>query len=130
MSRPPLNLRGQRVGRLVPLRLHAVGYWLCQCDCGERAIVATKDLRAADTRSCGCLRASKADKTGQRFGRIVALERVEGRDRLPRWRCQCDCGETHVVSVRDLMRGDTKSCGCLRVETARANIGEINRRAA
>ena len=58
--------------------------------------------------------------TGQRFGRLL-VERREGvakSGRQPTWRCVCDCGATtHVTSTR-LTRGDTKSCGCLRRETA------------
>ncbi|MEY3125108.1 MAG: hypothetical protein RLZZ573_1628 [Pseudomonadota bacterium] len=30
--------------------------WECACDCGSRVVVAQVDLRAGDTRSCGCLR--------------------------------------------------------------------------
>jgi hypothetical protein len=125
VSRPPLDLTGLRVGRLVALRLHAVGYWLCACDCGARPIVATPSLRSARVRSCGCLRAVKCDKTGQRFGRLVALERVDGVDRLPRWRCRCDCGETHITSVLNLVRGHTRSCGCLRAEVSSAGLRQI-----
>lgn len=62
---------------------------------------------------------------GNRYGRLVALERVErkpwlkGRD--ARWRCRCDCGRETVVSLPALQSGNTKSCGCLRRETSRIN---------
>ena len=32
------------------------------------------------------------------------------------WLCKCDCGNSSVVSVSDLRRGHTKSCGCLRAD--------------
>ena len=55
------------------------------------------------------------DLTGQRFGRLVALEPV-GRNKGHKilWKCQCDCGKEIVVSSDHLLRGCTKSCGCLK----------------
>ncbi len=32
------------------------------------------------------------DLTGQRFGRLVVLERAESRGGATYWRCQCDYG--------------------------------------
>lgn len=52
---------------------------------------------------------------GTRFGRLVAKARAP----LPgieRWDCECDCGQTKVVSKYDLLNGDCKSCGCFRRE--------------
>lgn len=63
------------------------------------------------------------DKTGQRFGRLVVLNREEkSRTGQPRWRCQCDCGNETVVNGGALVTGNTSSCGCLRVE---ANISRL-----
>lgn len=56
------------------------------------------------------------DLTGQRFGRLVALERVEGRNGRKMWLCQCDCGNTKAVMAGSLTKGDTQSCGCLQKE--------------
>jgi hypothetical protein len=58
----PVNLVGQRVGRLMvltPFGHNARGEktWLCQCDCGAAKIVPTTSLRNQSTRSCGCLNA-------------------------------------------------------------------------
>lgn len=61
-----------------------------------------------------------ADRTGQRFGRLVAVERVgKTARRQSLWRCQCDCGNTHIVETTKLANGNTKSCGCHRVDFAR-----------
>jgi hypothetical protein len=56
--------------------------------------------------------------TGQRFGRLLAIERVENAsgDTRPRWRCLCDCGQQSVVAVSKLRLGLTVSCGCYRRE--------------
>lgn len=56
-----IDLTGQRFGRLVALRVwkyHPTKglRWLCQCDCGEKTLVASESLRKGKTRSCGCLR--------------------------------------------------------------------------
>ncbi len=64
---------------------------------------------------------SLKDITGQRFGRyiVLAFAGIRGRNRTF-WKCRCDCGTIKDVSGDSLKSGDTKSCGCLHVETARA----------
>ena len=38
------------------------------------------------------------DLTGQRFGKLTVIKRVENNDRNKvRWLCQCDCGNTHIT---------------------------------
>lgn len=55
---------------------------------------------------------------GLKFSKLTVLglyscER-DGVDRFKRyWLCQCDCGNTKVVSGHSLKGGTTKSCGCL-----------------
>lgn len=57
------------------------------------------------------------DLTGQRFGRLTAVECV-GMDKHSKamWRCLCDCGEETTVSSGNLNSGATKSCGCLKLD--------------
>lgn len=56
-----------------------------------------------------------ADLTGQRFGRLTVLGRVWRLNTTKaHWLCQCDCGKLHVVRGSSLIKGDTKSCGCLQ----------------
>lgn len=54
-----------------------------------------------------------SDLTGQRFGMLVAIERVEGGS--SKWLCHCDCGNEKVVYATNLKNGQTKSCGCSKV---------------
>lgn len=56
------------------------------------------------------------DLTGQKFGKLTVLRRVEDRKRgRPMWLCQCECGnQTVVSSTRLLLPNGTRSCGCLR----------------
>ena len=60
------------------------------------------------------------DITGQRFGRLVAIELIPKEERTwsnkeRAWRCKCDCGNEVIVRQRSL-RGArmTQSCGCVR----------------
>lgn len=54
------------------------------------------------------------DIGGQRFGRLVAIERVFHRGR-PHWRCVCDCGKFTMTRIDDLNYRRTTSCGCARI---------------
>lgn len=54
------DITGQRFGRLVVIGRagHSKNrrvLWNCQCDCGQRRVVAGVSLRRGDTKSCGCL---------------------------------------------------------------------------
>jgi len=56
---------------------------------------------------------SYLDITGQRFGRLTALEPVKRHPKQMHWRCRCDCGEERIVAGGKLRYGSTRSCGCL-----------------
>lgn len=49
------------------------------------------------------------------------LERCPWRDRhgFAQWVCRCDCGTHRSVLVGSLVRGLSRSCGCLKAEVAR-----------
>ena len=53
------------------------------------------------------------DIKGQRFGRLVAIERVGSNRRKEwLWRCACDCGSETIVPSYRLRHGGVTSCGC------------------
>jgi|KBSMisStaDraftv2_1062788.scaffolds.fasta_scaffold494590_2 hypothetical protein len=54
------------------------------------------------------------DITGQRFGRLVAIVRMESASRHTRWFCHCDCGAEKSILSTHLVRGLIRSCGCNR----------------
>jgi len=56
------------------------------------------------------------DLVGERFGRLVVVERVPNHGAKRFWLCQCDCGKIKEISGYHLKRRSTKSCGCLRIE--------------
>ena len=57
------------------------------------------------------------DLSGQRFGRLVALD-YERAGKRTYWRCMCDSGTEHRVETNNLRRGKSRSCGCLGAELA------------
>ncbi len=61
------------------------------------------------------------DLTGQTYGRLTALQHVAS-DRTEKsaiWSCSCSCGTVVMVPSSRLRSGKTRSCGCLRSDTAR-----------
>lgn len=96
-----------------------VAMWNCICDCGKQTVVPADSLRRGKIKSCGCLIHKRADDlTGQRFGRLQVIEKIEERSRTEGivWKCLCDCGNATIVSSKKLKGGVTQSCGCLRDE--------------
>ncbi len=58
------------------------------------------------------------DMAGQRFGRLIVLERKENtRHKKATWFCRCGCGQEKQVIGGDLQSGKTRSCGCLQQES-------------
>ena len=55
-------------------------------------------------------------KIGSRYGRLTVIREVEKRKGFRYFECLCDCGKTKIISMGNLRKGTTKSCGCLHVE--------------
>jgi hypothetical protein len=49
----------------------------------------------------------RADLTGQYFGKLIALHRLES----GKWRCRCACGKETDCLLGNLRQGFTRSCG-------------------
>lgn len=118
---------GQRIGRSVVIdpevsvsdpgtgRL-ARGAHL-RCDCGNEYERRLSVLFRGPDPSCGCSGGRRANRAGQRFGRLTAVRSVETSPEKRgtiRWLCKCDCGNEVIAAGADLVRGHTKSCGCLK----------------
>lgn len=114
------DLTGQKFGKLTALYpTDSIGVnkgsivWYCSCECGNYCEVDSKSLRNKNTQSCGCLKNKSKDITGQRFGRLVALELNTTYSKGKRyWLCQCDCGKKKLIYQYSLTSGKTISCGC------------------
>lgn len=105
-----------------------VTLWRCKCDCGKEFFTEARNIRSGKARSCGCQRniSKIKDLTGQKFGNLTALKRLDekmGTSYL--WLCRCNCGNEAKVSVGNLTSGQVKSCGCLRKEYVAKNVKDI-----
>ena len=59
----------------------------------------------------------RIDISGQRFGRLIAIERSErSTTKVSYWHARCDCGIHVCVALTSLRNGLTGSCGCLHKE--------------
>lgn len=68
--------------------------------------------------------------TDQRFGRLIAIEKVN-KTGQSQWLCKCDCGNKVIVASNNLIRKNTLSCGCYqkdRVSEAKKIHGDRNTR--
>jgi hypothetical protein len=61
------------------------------------------------------------DLSGHKFGRLTVIQEAEktfyknGKSQRW-WLCLCDCGQSRILRTEVLRSGNTKSCGCYRVE--------------
>ena len=63
------------------------------------------------------------DLAGQKFGRMTVIERAgTSRHKKTTWRCICDCGNETVIDRCQLKSGNTKSCGCFKVDTNKQRL--------
>ena len=64
---------------------------------------------------------TESDITGRRFGRLVAVRPLgKGGSFQLQWECRCDCGRIVKVYKKNLLSGNTRSCGCLRSDYMKA----------
>lgn len=102
-------------------------YWNCECPiCHKiwqvRGTHLNEPKPVSMCKECSSLKNLKTikepfykDITGQRFGKLVAIERIKRENsRTYYWKCLCDCGRYCEKELQYLMNGDTQSCGCLR----------------
>lgn len=126
MAREPVDLTGKIFDRLTVVSLshykdektQRYYFWNCICECGGSKIVKSIYLTRGATTSCGCRRGEdkRLDITGNRYGRLIALERAYSKNNATFWKCQCDCGVISVHRLKDLQGGNCNSCGCYQIE--------------
>lgn len=95
--------------------------WLCRCICGNHATVLGTCLRRGVVRSCGCLikrlaKEKRKKMVGEKFSRLTLIK-FESIGSRVRWHCRCACGKKSFVWENNLVRGLTRSCGCLAYES-------------
>ncbi len=73
------------------------------------------------TRSC----TPAVESIDQQYGRLL-VQRIERRGGRTYGICLCECGENKVVLLSHVRCGDTRSCGCLQREVAKAATAARN----
>jgi hypothetical protein len=110
---------GRRYGRLTALAEADAMYWECRCDCGSLKTIYKHSIRRGLVKSCGCLRretsralglalAVSVIRPGDVFGRLTVLSRAG-----QTYTCRCQCGTITTVWKYSLLKGATRSCGCI-----------------
>lgn len=64
----------------------------------------------------------KQDLVGKTFGRLKVVKFIQN-GRVIDWECICSCGVKRMLKRKALVSGNTKSCGCLKLDV----IGARNR---
>ena len=119
------------IKRIKPYTKSRSAHWLCLCECGQYFVTTSNHITAGTCRSCGHIQkelASKAitkyrqensgkpkvDYTGYKSGKLTVISFSHmDKNHHSVWNCQCECGNTTQVAASELVKKDTKSCGCL-----------------
>ena len=66
---------------------------------------------------------------GEKFGKLTVISFYDAKHGHSRWVCKCDCGSDKQIIVEGirLKSGNTKSCGCLRINKAK-EMSELNKK--
>lgn len=56
---------------------------------------------------------------GQKIGRLTAIKSSHVKNSVKYWLFKCDCGKETITQLTMVFSGRTRSCGCLRKESAR-----------
>ncbi len=134
-----IDLTGKTFGRLTVIGLNRIEkehdykiYWNCKCICGNYEIIVRRgDGLKYGTPSCGCFNKERMTILGKQTPdsnskkqrqamvgkicgilKVISFNSVDERGNLT-WNCQCECGNTTIVSTKDLKSGHVKSCGCI-----------------
>lgn len=126
-----LEMVGKKFGKLLVLEpgkyYNNKYYWKCKCDCGN--IIETSESNLVSGRSTQCTvcghkssgnkKANELIKIGDRFGKVIVLEKVKNKNpknTKATYKCKCDCGNIFITTGDLLRKGITTSCGCYRKE--------------
>lgn len=66
------------------------------------------------------------EEKGVTYGRLTLVTRIAG----PKWLARCECGVEKEVYRSNVVRGLTRSCGCLQLESIRQRAAEKKAAAA
>jgi len=84
--------------------------------CGKEFNTLPSEIKRGGGKYCSreCFHKDKTiDLTGQKFGRLTVIKKINNDEKYLTWLCKCDCGNEKIVRGDSLRGGITKSCGCL-----------------
>lgn len=102
-------------------------FWYCKCKCGNFKWIREQSLiKKNPTQSCGCLgketQFKKIDLTGKKFNMLTVVEFTgAGEGYNEEWLCKCKCGNTIVLTRKQIDSKLVKSCGCQAYEVQLEN---------
>lgn len=68
------------------------------------------------------------DLTNKKFGRLTVLKKAKRlKSNTTRWECICECGKVIETTRTSLIRGHSKSCGCLARELFVKRLKKTNK---
>jgi hypothetical protein len=144
--RASVNLAGRRFGKLqvgseTEIRTDSKGrtcrFWMTTCDCGQVKAIRAASLIAGHSKSCSAVRHRRTrfvSLVGSQFGdgkvvvvgyAGVGIDANTGKH-YRRWRCKCACNKFFITRATSLLQDKTRSCGCLRIEKARARFRALH----
>jgi len=68
---------------------------------------------------------TKLNLTGKKYGKLTVIKEAPKKNGSIMWYCSCECGKSLITMTNSLRMGKTKSCGCVRWETAIKNKSHI-----
>lgn len=128
------DITGNQYGTYIVLRFSHTdkssnSVWECKCKCGNINYVSRSWLKTNPQscfKCCGRIisKSKTEDLVGQKCNRLTALRRIkQKKDGNFIWEWLCDCGNIVEIPAGYVKSGNTKSCGCLKIEeTIKHNI--------
>lgn len=114
------SIIGQRFGHLQIIAVERKNYEIiatCKCDCGNIKQIRYRMLKCNNILSCGCAKKPSVSRynldelVGQKYNRLEILSAYRNKNSEIRVKCRCDCGNEKDIRFRNLLSGETKSCG-------------------
>ena len=130
-----IDLTGQKFNKLTAISYdkHSRKWWWL-CECGNKKLIKSGDVKNGKTKSCGCHNKGSRDYriksiVGQKFGMLTVVKYAYTKNFSTYWECICDCGTPKIISKPNLLSGKTKSCGCLTKElSSRPTVDYVGKR--
>lgn len=93
----------------------------CECKCGSIKLYNPYNVVNNSSCNCGCGRKETNKKNnfpnleGERFGKLLVIEKTNERDKNRRiiYKCICECGNMTTATSNELMSCHKLSCGCI-----------------